>query len=349
MNIPAVIVSAIARGAAVAMSVSGGKDSQAMEIVLADLHEKQNWPGLFFAIHANIGPEFDWAWTVALCERNAKALGHPLYVVRRENGETLLQTIQKRVATTGCDKPGFPSAACRYCTRAAKTDPIDKFLRRTSDLVINVMGLRADESRMRAKRPEVSVREGITAERLKKLSPEDALKAWRPDKERLALDWNPILEWTYPQVLEACGSSYSEMEARRNLFALGCYDMAFAGWPASPTYILGLDRHSCAICCMSAKLEIPVAGRFRPDLVKAIAEMEQVSGFSWQKGNPISALLSAETMPIPAQVAQIQPLPQRYRGGNYAATSAAIVRNAASAAIFASYNNRPTGIPLPGA
>ncbi len=111
LTIPAVIQAAIDRGAAVAISVSAGKDSQAMERALSSLHEKNNWPGPFFAIHADIGPEFDWAWTVALCERNAKALGHPLYVVRRENGETLLQTIQKRVATCGSDKPGFPSHA----------------------------------------------------------------------------------------------------------------------------------------------------------------------------------------------------------------------------------------------
>lgn len=333
LTVPAVIQAAIDRGAAVAISVSAGKDSQAMERALSSLHEKNNWPGPFFAIHADIGPEFDWAWTLQLCERNAKALGHTLHVVRRDNGETLLQTIQKRVGVTGRDKPGFPSPACRYCTRSAKTDPIDKFLRRTSDLVINVMGLRADESRIRAKRPEVSVREGITAERLKKLSPEEALKSWRPGKERLALDWNPILEWTFAQVLEACGTTYSEMEARRNLFSLGCYDMAFAGWPASPTYILGLDRHSCAICCMSAKPEIPIAGRLRPDLIKAIAEMEQASGFSWQKGNPVSALLNAESMTVPTQARQVQPLPQRYKEvgshSTYTRLPAGIAQNSA--------------------
>jgi len=333
LTIPAVIQAAIDRGAAVAISVSAGKDSQAMEQALAWLRERHQWPGPFFAIHADIGPEFDWAWTVQLCRRNAKALGHPLHVVHRDNGDTLLHTIQKRVAVTAGTKPPFPSAACRFCTRSAKTDPINKFLRRAGDLVINVMGLRAEESRNRAKLPQVTIRKEISAERLKNLLPEEALAAWRPGKERLALDWNPILGWTFGQVLQACGASLTEMESRRALFQLGCYDMAFTGWPASPTYILGLDRHSCAICCMSARREIPIAGRFRPDLVRAIAEMEQASGFSWQKGNPVSALLSAETRSIPAQAGQVQPLPQRYKGvgshNTYTRLPAGIAQNSA--------------------
>jgi tRNA(Ile)-lysidine synthase TilS/MesJ len=74
LHIPPVITAALERGAAVAVSVSGGKDSQAMERVLAGLREKHHWPGPFFAIHADVGQPFDWPWTLALCERNAQAL-----------------------------------------------------------------------------------------------------------------------------------------------------------------------------------------------------------------------------------------------------------------------------------
>ncbi len=307
MDIPPVIAAALSRGAVIALSVSAGKDSQATERVLSGMREKHNWPGPFFAIHADIGQPFDWPWTLALCERNAKTLGHPLHIVRRSDGATLLDTIRQRAVTTAGTRPPFPSAACRYCTRAAKTDPINKFLRRVGDLVINVMGLRAEESRSRAKLPQVSVRREITAERLKDLLPEDALAAWRPGKERLALDWNPILDWTLDQVWDACGTSQAALDARRQWFELGCYEMAFTGWPASPTYIFGLNRHSCAICCMSRRAEIPLAGRFKPELLQAIAELEHLSGFAWQQGYPI-ANIHVRHQPIPPAAYYIQPM-----------------------------------------
>jgi hypothetical protein len=172
------------------------------------------------------------------------------------------------------------------------------------------MGLRAEESRSRAKLPAVSVRRAITAERLKNLSPEEALAAWRPGKERLALDWNPILGWRLDQVWEACGTSQAALDARRQWFDLGCYEMAFSGWPASPTYTFGLSRHSCAICCMSQRAEIPLAARFKPDLLQAIAGLEQLSGFAWQQGYP-AANIHVQRQPIPPAAYRIQPLAGR--------------------------------------
>jgi len=84
---------------------------------------------------------------------------------------------------------------------------------------------------------------------------------------------------------------------------------------------------------MSAKPEIPIAGRLRPYLIKAIAEMEQASGFSWQKGNPVSALLNAESMTVPTQARQVQPLPQRYKEvgshSTYTRLPAGIAQNSA--------------------
>ena len=54
LTIPAVIQAAIERGAAVALSVSAGKDSQARERALSSLHDTNTCPRSFFAIPAGI-------------------------------------------------------------------------------------------------------------------------------------------------------------------------------------------------------------------------------------------------------------------------------------------------------
>lgn len=292
-----------------------------MERILTRLRREQDWPGNFFAVHADVGSAFDWPWTIALCQRNASALGYPLHVVRRTDGRDLLGVIQRRVTNTqGTNKPPFPSMACRFCTSDGKCSPIDVLLRRASqDLVVCTVGLRREESPGRAKMPAVSIRWDITTGQLKKLprevqkqiTPEEALARWRPGDGRLGLTWNPLLDWTVDQVWQACGTSRGELETRRGLFAMGCDEMAFAGWVGAPTYVMGFDRHSCAICCFSKKSEIPLAGRYKPELVRAIAEMERSSGFAWQQGYPISAL-NIPTTPIPAAARIIQPLPEDY-------------------------------------
>jgi len=320
--IPAVIADAIARGAAVAVSVSSGKDSQAMERVLARLRHEQGWPGPFFGVHADVGSLFDWPWTLALAERNARAIGYPLYIVRRKDGRDLHGIVQHRVdVTSGSGKPPFPNMQCRFCTSDGKVGPIDVLLRRASqDLLICAVGLRAEESPGRAKQRAVTIRWDITTGKLKKLpreeqkklTPEDALAMWQPGDGRLAFTWNPILHWDVHQVWQEIGTSQAELDARRDLFNLGCYGMAFAGWPAAPTYVMGFSRHSCAICCFSRQDEIRLAAKYKPALVRTIAEMEQESGFAWQQGKPVSAMLDIKPIPIPAEAYVIQTLPADY-------------------------------------
>ena len=114
MDIPDIIAAAIRRGAAVAVSTSGGKDSQAMGRVLSRMRHEQKWPGSFFAIHADVGQPFDWPWTIPLCERNAQSFGRPLYVVRRTDGLTLVDVIWRRVLKTA----GANVAQQKYCAKA---------------------------------------------------------------------------------------------------------------------------------------------------------------------------------------------------------------------------------------
>src|SRR5258708_4976739 len=97
------------------------------------------------------------------------------------------------------DAPPFPSPAFRYCT-SAKVAQIDKHLRQlagTAGIVINVMGLRAEESPARAKKPIWSERESVTT------------------KKRQAYNWNPIHTFTTEEVWAALGMTLGQLQQVR--------------------------------------------------------------------------------------------------------------------------------------
>lgn len=288
MELPPVILSALRCGAALAISVSGGKDSQAMQTTLVDIHRREAWPGALFAIHADLG-RMDWPHAQPHCRKLTSAHNLPLVVVRREKGDLLAKMQERLEAVRGRGIPHWPSPAQRYCTSDLKTAPIDKRLR-GFELVISAEGIRAEESPGRAKKPAVSVRKDITAERLKDLPPEEALAAWQPGKGRLALTWFPIHEWTLDQVWQACGTSQAELDSRRHLYRIGWQQMALAGWPCAEPYVFGASRLSCAICIMASKADIEVGAHHNPALHRALVEMERESGFTFQHRRALASV-----------------------------------------------------------
>ncbi len=135
----------IGGGALVAMNVSGGKDSQAMTILLSRLvpHER------LVAVHAPLG-EVEWPGTMEHIEHTIPP-GVPLILAPIASGKTLLDAIEERGK--------FPDSARRYCTAGWKRGPIERELRRYlkahprfGGRIVNAMGMRADESPARAKR-----------------------------------------------------------------------------------------------------------------------------------------------------------------------------------------------------
>jgi 3'-phosphoadenosine 5'-phosphosulfate sulfotransferase (PAPS reductase)/FAD synthetase len=146
ITIPIEIQRAIERGATFALSTSGGKDSQAMMRVVVDYLRSIDYPKeLFFAIHADLG-RMEWFNSAQHIDKICNDLDVPLVVVRREKGD-LLDRFQERMAQLeGKDKPFWASPKARYCTSDLKTRPIDQYLRQFTN-VVNVMGLRANESK----------------------------------------------------------------------------------------------------------------------------------------------------------------------------------------------------------
>ena len=143
--LPAECRAFIDAGALVALNTSGGKDSQAMTILLSRLVPRDQ----LLAVHAPLG-EVEWPDTIEHIERTLPP-GVPLILARTASGKTLLERIEERGR--------FPDSKRRFCTSDTKRGPIERELRRYlkahprfAGRIVNAMGMRADESPARSKR-----------------------------------------------------------------------------------------------------------------------------------------------------------------------------------------------------
>ena len=135
----------IDRGAIVALSSSGGKDSQAMTILLSRIVPREQ----LLVVHAPLA-EVEWPGTIEHIE-NTLPDGVPLILAPVTSGKSLLDSIEERGR--------FPSPSVRWCTSSTKRGPIERELRRYlkphpqfGGRLVNAMGMRAEESAARAKK-----------------------------------------------------------------------------------------------------------------------------------------------------------------------------------------------------
>lgn len=314
--VPQEIERAMEASAALAISISGGKDSQALLNAVTAEYRRRGWAGQLYAIHAHLG-RAEWPQTLAHCRNLCGHLGVPLVEVSRPQGD-LVQEIRDRVEKLrGTDVPPWPDAKNRYCTSDQKRTPIEKVTRsspwpsssqryctadqkrdqltkrhRGHELVVAAMGLRAQESAARAKRKVVTLGR-ITAGALRDLTPAEALER-RTDGQRVALDWLPIHDWTTEDVWEACGHSGADLRRRQALYREGKTGEALTGWLAHPAYVMGNERLSCGICILASKNDIVNGARHNPELYEAYVQIERESGFTFKKGFALDGLLERE-------------------------------------------------------
>ena len=135
----------IRAGALVAINTSGGKDSQAMTILLSRIVPRDQ----IVAVHAPLG-EVEWPGTIEHIEATLPA-GVPLVMAPVSSGKSLLDHVEERGM--------FPGARQRWCTAALKRGPIERELRRYlkahprfGGRLVNAMGMRAEESPARARK-----------------------------------------------------------------------------------------------------------------------------------------------------------------------------------------------------
>lgn len=135
----------IERGALVAVSHSGGKDSQTMMILLSRIVPREQ----LLVVHAPLG-EVEWPGTIEHIEATMPS-GIPLILAPVASGKTLLERTEERGL--------WPSSSARWCTSDFKRTPIERELRRYlkahprfGGRIVSAMGMRAQESPARAKR-----------------------------------------------------------------------------------------------------------------------------------------------------------------------------------------------------
>ena len=145
LHVPPECRDMIRRGALVSVSSSGGKDSQAMTILLARIVPRDQ----LVVVHAPLG-EVEWPGTIEHIENTIPA-GVPLIFARTASGKSLLERVEERRK--------FPSMRNRFCTSDLKVSPIERELRhylkahpRFEGRLVSAMGLRRDESSARSKR-----------------------------------------------------------------------------------------------------------------------------------------------------------------------------------------------------
>jgi DNA sulfur modification protein DndC len=143
--VPQEVHELIARGAMIVVNHSGGKDSQAMYLMLRDLVPREQ----LVLVHADLGKV---EWRGALDHIRATTAGEPLHVCKARRD--LLKVVEERGM--------FPSPANRWCTSDLKRGPIEKVIRHLTyarkaaghpawHLVVNCEGLRGEESTKRKK------------------------------------------------------------------------------------------------------------------------------------------------------------------------------------------------------
>lgn len=243
--------------AVVAIGVSGGKDSDACALAVCQHLDAIGHTGPRVLVHADLGV-VEWTDSQPSCERLAKRVGVELITVRRKAGDMMdrwegrWRNNVARYSDLSCVKLILPwsTPSMRFCTSELKAAVIASELRKRfpTQSIVNVTGIRRQESANRAKMP-----------------------VWQPDtrlkrKDAMGVAWNPIIEWPIEIVFQRIAQAGLKLHE------------------AYTTY--GASRVSCVFCIMSAGADLQAAASCldNHDVYCRMVELEAISTFSFQSG-----------------------------------------------------------------
>lgn len=249
MSPRATALSLIEQGALVVANHSGGKDSQAMLIRLLEIAP----PSQILVVHATLG-ESEWPGALEHAEAQARAAGVEFIVAKAT--KTFLGMVETRFEARP-EVPSWPSASHRQCTSDLKRGPIEREVRRYAkehgfSVVINCMGLRAEESARRAKAQCWKQNEGQSLE-------PKTFKNGRVTEARAWFDWLPIHEMTLQDVLTTIKNAGQELH---------------------PAYSTGNERLSCVFCIMASRGDLRNGALQNPELYKRYVQLERLTGYT---------------------------------------------------------------------
>jgi 3'-phosphoadenosine 5'-phosphosulfate sulfotransferase (PAPS reductase)/FAD synthetase len=243
--------------AAVALGVSGGKDSCALVFAALAHLDSIGHQGPRVLVHADLG-RIEWKDSLPTCQRLADVTGLELMVVRREKGDMVDRWKQRwtdnvaRYASLSCVQIILPwsTPAMRFCTGEMKLDPICRALakRFPGAGIVSASGIRAEESSQRAKSPVSKPQPKLTYK---------TLNTW-------GMDWSPLLRWSLQDVLDIC-EAY--------------------GFDLSEVYrVYNSSRLSCCFCILATAADLMAAAGCddNHDVYRELVELEIDSTFAFQ-------------------------------------------------------------------
>ncbi|MBY0240072.1 MAG: phosphoadenosine phosphosulfate reductase family protein [Burkholderiaceae bacterium] len=263
------IASLLARDCVVAVGVSGGKDSDACAIAVNKHLNEIGHSGHRLLVHSDLG-RIEWTESLPQCERLAAHLGWELLVVRRQAGDMMdrwqgrWKNNVARYADLSCVKLILPWSppSMRFCTSELKAAVISSALKKRfpGQHIVNVAGIRREESDNRAKAP---------------VSKPD------PRLDRKGLEgqtWNAVIEFSIDQVLGTIASSGLALHEGYSKY--------------------GMSRISCAYCIMSSEADLMASAGCvdNHEVYIELVELEAESTFAFQ-GNRWLADVAPHLLP----------------------------------------------------
>lgn len=246
---------------ALVFSTSGGKDSTAALAEVVDATEAAGVRDRLTVVHADLG-EAEWPGTVQLAAAHAAHYELPFTVAARRRPNGNVETILERVAARG----RWPDAKRRWCTSDHKRGPIRKELTRIVThlresgkalgrpaRLLNIMGLRAEESAARARRPPLALDETISSGR------------------REIHNWNPIHDWTTARVWQRIEQADLDVH---------------------PAYT-DMSRLSCRFCVLARRADLIAAARLNPAYAAQHAEVESAIGHRFRHALSMEDIITA--------------------------------------------------------
>ena len=239
----------------VVLNSSAGKDSQAMlDFVVGRCDAARVPRDRLVVAHADLG-RVEWPGTRALAGEQARRYGLAFAAVACPQGDLL-----EHIARRGM----FPSPTARYCTSDHKRAQCLKVLTRLAEhsrrqgavpaRILNCLGLRAEESPCRARRPPF------------------AFDARASNGRRHVDTWLPIHGWTASQVWQRVRAS---------------------GVPHHPAYDLGMPRLSCCFCIFAPRPALLLAGKHNPELLEEYVAVERQIGHRFRLELPLAEVQQA--------------------------------------------------------
>jgi len=218
------------------VSHSGGKDSQAMLAKLIRLGLKDK----LVIVHADLG-DMEWETMHPWIEKNS--FGLPVHVVKA--GESFWDLCERTKR--------LPSGQQQYCTDVLKTEPIKNFIhdymyKHNLTNAINATGMRADESKRRAKKKEFQLSKGEGSSKM---------HMTRKHAAHTIYDWLVIYDYL-------TGDVFKEIEN--------------AGQKVHQVYSLGFSRLSCVFCINGRIAEHKKAAKLRPEIAQKFISLEKKLG-----------------------------------------------------------------------